>query len=79
MLQVEHGKADIEILGLSGYVVVAGSDRVGFLVLEIVVDKGRAKATADYEANYAGAHNVVDAGLLRCKRCGRPVATTAVS
>ena len=64
MLQVEHGKANIEILRLSGYVVVAGSDRVGFLVLEIVVDKGRPKATTYYEANYAGAHNVVDPSLL---------------
>ena len=64
MLEVEHGKSHVEILRLSGYVVVAGSDRVGFLLLEIVVDEGGPKATAYYEANYAGAYNVVDPSLL---------------
>ena len=79
MLQVKHGEADVEILWLSGYVVVAGSGRVGFLVLEIVVDKGRPKAAADDETDYAGAHNIVDPSLLGSKRCGRPISATAVS
>ena len=58
---------------------MAGSGRVGFLVLEIVVDKGRPKAAADDEADYAGTHNIVDPSLLRSKRCGRPITATAVS
>jgi len=79
VLKVEHWKADVEILGLGGYVVVAGSDGVGFLVLEIVVDKGRAKAAADDKSDDASAHDVVDPGLLSGKRRGRPIATSTVS
>ena len=79
MLKVEHWKADVEILGLGGYVVVAGSDGVGFLVLEIVVDKGRAEAAADDKPDDASAHDVVDASLLGGKRRGRPIAASTVS